>query len=61
MDFIFYNISFGHGIVNVLVSTMHISSYAIRVQHVYFSEYLLIKNNMAVKVYIDFFTITVSI
>ena len=40
---------------------VHIPSHAIRVQHVYFSEYLLIKNYMAVKSIHQFFAITVSI
>jgi hypothetical protein len=34
---------------HALVSTVHIPSHAIKVQHVQFSEYLLIKNYMAVK------------
>jgi hypothetical protein len=45
----------------VLASAVLITLHASKVQHVQFSEYLLIKNCMAKKVYINLFTITRSI
>jgi hypothetical protein len=65
MDFILYKVTFGKvdacHCQRVLASALLIPSHASRVQHMQISEYLLISNCMAVKIYIIFFTITISI